>query len=134
MAWQTPKTNWVASESYNYSDINRVENNTLEVHTYLTGIGYALPGITTVTNRTSSSYDLISSINRLENNLDSIKNNFVTPPGWQAKQTWTATTSFDENHANRWENNVSLLYEYAQLTFQSYRYAGTFNAGQEVLG
>jgi hypothetical protein len=134
MAWITPKTDWLATDFYNFDDINRVENNTVEVRSYLVSIGYNIPSIVTITNRVGKSYDLVSSINRLEANLDTIKNNFVTPPNWQNSVFWDSGTKFTEIHANRWESNVQLLYTYAQLTFQAYRYSGTFNAGQEVLG
>lgn len=134
MAWITPKTNWLTSDSYNFSDINRVENNTVEVRSYLVSIGYDIPTITTITNRNNFSYDLVPSVNRIEANLDTIRTNFFTPPNWLSSVIWDADTKFTNYHANRWESNVQLLYDYAQLAFQAYRYCGTFNSGQEVLG
>lgn len=133
MPWQTPKTNWTASDYYNAGDLNRVENNIDFVRTYLVGLGYAIPSITTDVSRINESYDDLTSINRIEANLTLIKDNFVTPSSWQAGQTWTVTTPLTHNDANRWESNISALYELAQKVPQSFRYAGTFNLSQEVL-
>ena len=131
MAWITPVTNWTASGYYNYTDINRVENNINEVRTYLIGIGYVVPTITVNTARTTTSYDLISSINRIENNLDTIKNAMFTPSGWQSKITWDTTTKMSADVANRWENNALLLYTLAQNIYAAYTYCGAFNSGNQ---
>lgn len=133
MPWITPKMNWTGTDFYNAGDLNRVENNIAEVRSYLISIGYSIPTITTNTSRINTSYDLVSSINRIESNLNTIRQAFATPAGWQSTISWTAATKMTADHANRWETSAKLLYDAAQATYQGYRYAGTFNAGQEAL-
>lgn len=132
MPWITAKTDWTAADYYNFDDINRVENNTEYVRSELLVIGYVSPSMTFIKDRTDKSYDLVSSINRIEANLQTLVNNFVEPPGWLPSITWTQDTKFNAYHANRWENNLSLIHEYAALTEQAFRYAGTFPASEGV--
>jgi hypothetical protein len=131
MAWLTPKTDWKIDDSINFSDFNRIENNTIEVRNYLNSIQYNIPSLTTITNRTNSSIDFLSSINRLETNIETIKNNFATPLDWKPKVTWTLGLGFSFNDANRLENNLKLLFELGQLAFQNYKYCGTVTCGEE---
>lgn len=133
MPWNTTKTNWVSTDYYNFSDLNRVENNIDYVRTVLIALGYTIPSITTNTGRTNLSYDTIDSINRVESNLNTIKNNFVTPSTWTEGQTWSLITPFSYTDANRWESNVQALYDLSITIPQSFRYSGTFNLAQEVL-
>lgn len=133
MAWITPVTDWTASDYYNAGDLNRVENNTDHLRTALIALGYSIPSITTNVSRINESYDDLTSINRIESNLNEIKNNFVTPTTWQEGKTWTATTPFLMDDANRWESNQLALYNLSITIPQSFRYAGTFNLSQEVL-
>lgn len=133
MAWITPVTNWTTSDYYNAGDLNRVENNTDHLRTALIALGYSIPSITTNVSRINESYDDLTSINRIESNLNEIKNNFVTPTTWQEAKTWTATTPFSVDDANRWESNQLALYNLSITIPQSFRYSGTFNLSQEVL-
>lgn len=129
--WIEPKTDWVEDDLYNAEDLNRVENNTSEVVIFLESIQYDIPDITVNTSRNNASIEFLSSINRVESNLETIKNAFVTPPGWLGTKTWIKTMGFDYQEANRLETNVKLLYELAQLTKDNFRYCGTFYAGEE---
>lgn len=133
MPWTTPKTNWISSESYNFSDINRVESNTLEVKQVLESFGYTVPTLTAITNRTITSYDDTTSINRLESNLDKLRQAFITPQSWQSIVTWTQSTPFTHTHANRWEQSLLDLYTLANQVGEGRRFCGTFIAGQEAL-
>lgn len=132
MPWVTPITNWSSSSIYNYNDINRVESNMDYVRSELIAIGYDVPNMTFVVNRNYTSYDLLSSVNRIETNLEALKNSFVEPPNWLDTITWTADTRFTNYHANRWESNVLLIHDYVALVQQSFKYCGSFVAGQEV--
>ncbi len=130
--WQTPKTNWIADDEYNAADINRVESNTLHVRDYLESSDYPVPTITAVTNRAESDYDTVSSINRIETNIEALRLSFTTPPDWQPTITWTYTTPMTADIANRWEQSVASLYALAQQAQAGYRYCGTFLSGQGV--
>lgn len=131
MAWITPKTNWNSSDSYEYSDLNRVENNLQEVVALISAIGYQVGTYNFILNRTVVDVEYLSSVNRLEDILDDIRIKFLTPPTWLSKKSWTVGTIFDYTDANRWESNTIALKELVELIPQSYRYCGTFEAGSE---
>lgn len=131
MSLITPKIDWVSSDEINYTDFNRIESNILELHAYLTSLGYTIPiPISTNTSRTYSSIDFLSSINRIENNLENIKLASISPIGYVGKKTWVVGLGFDFNDANRLEGNTKTLYDLGLQVFQSFKYCGTFAAGQ----
>lgn len=129
----TPKINWNSEDKYNFMDLDRVEANTQFVANYLQSIGYTIPLEDIITNRDMASIDFISSINRVERNLDSIRSNMITPPSYEDMKTWTNKIGFDFRDANRYERNLLLLYKWAQLIFDSYKYCGEFACGEDVI-
>lgn len=131
MSWLTPKTDWNKDNSINYDDFNRIETNIEEIVSYLASYDYQLPAMTFVLNRTNKSIDYLSSINRIENNLETIKSNFITPVGWQDKKTWTIGLGFSFKDANRLESNIQKLRDLELLLVKNFRYCGTFNCGQD---
>jgi hypothetical protein len=131
--WINPKTNWTNEDYYNAEDINRVENNTLEVANYLNDLQYVISLETVKTDRNMTSIDFLSSINRIERNIDTIKNNFLIPPDYQNKKNWTLGMGFSYLDANRWENNLNSLYKWALAVKDNYKYCGTFYIGEEVI-
>ncbi len=134
MPWIEPKTDWNSNDEYNFDDLNRVENNTAEVAAFLESIQYKVPPLTVVTNRDKKSIDFISSINRVESNIEALKDAFITPPGYQQKKTWAVGMGFDYRDANRLENNLSLLYEWAIKAKENQVFCGTFACGAEWEG
>jgi hypothetical protein len=131
MPWMEPKTDWTPNDTYNADDLNRVENNTAEVAAFLESIQYKVPPLTVVTNRDNKSIDFISSINRVENNIEQLKDAFIAPPGYQGKKTWTVKKGFSYKDANRLENNLKLIYEWAHLAKENFKYCGTFYCGED---
>lgn len=134
MAWTTPKTNWTANDVYNYGDLNRVENNVSEIASFLQAIQYLVPPLTIVKNRDKTSIDFLNSINRVEGNIEQLKNVFVTPPGYQNRKIWAVGIGFGFRDANRLENNLSLLYEWAIKAKENQVFCGTFACGAEWEG
>jgi hypothetical protein len=131
MAWITPKLNWTIDDYIHAVDFNRIENNILELYNYLVSLGYTIPTpASTNTTRTLSSIDFLSSINRIENNLDVIKSASISPIGYLGKKVWTVGIGFDYTDANRLETNTKQLYDLGLQVFQSFKYCGTFNTGQ----
>lgn len=132
MTWTTPVTNRTSTDRYNFSDLNRAEANAEHLRDYLQSIGVTLPSMTFITNRTSAGYDTVSSVNRFEGHVSTLKEkSYLSPPDWQSSVSWTYTRGFTYLDANRWEKSVSDLYEMAQSAFDGYRYSGTFDCGQE---
>lgn len=134
MSWINPKLDWKETDFYNCEDLNRVENNTSEVTNYLRNLQYIIPVGPIITNRDMAYIDLISSINRIENNISIIKDNFITPPGWQNKEAWFVGKSFDYTDANRLESNLDRLYIWAQIAKDNLIYCGEFDCGMEWEG
>lgn len=133
MAWIAPKTDWKETDYYNADALNRVENNTAEVIQYLKSMQFNAPVVTTVTDRDITDIEYLSGINRVENNIEAIRQAFMTPPGWQNKKTWRLGLGFSFKDANRLERNLDLLYTYAQLAKENIVYCGLFSCGEEVL-
>jgi hypothetical protein len=133
MSWIDPKLDWKETDYYNADDLNRVENNTLEVINFLKSIQFNAPDVVSVTDRDIFSIEFLSSINRVEGNIEAIKQAFMVPPGWQNTKTWTIGKGFDYRDANRLENNLNLLYIFAQLAKENIVFCGSFTCGEEVL-
>jgi len=130
LAWYTPKTDWTPLDSINAEDFNAIEANTRTVLSFLESIQYAMPAMTTVTNRTQLSVDFLRDINRIEQNLQSIHTNFVNPEGYLGSKTWVSKKGFTDADASRLEKNIKQLFEYGQLVVDSFRYCGTFYCGE----
>jgi hypothetical protein len=91
-----------------------------------------VPYIGAINNRTASSIDFLSSINRIENNLDAIKTSFgMTPPNYLTKKTWSVGQGFSFEDVNRLENNTQIIKTYGELITKSYRYCGAFTCGDQ---
>jgi hypothetical protein len=129
MAWIAPKLDWTAKDSINAVDWNRIENNIVEVVAYLNSIQYVMPAFTSVTNRTQTYVDTLTSVNRIEQNIDSIRLAFLTPPSYQPKKVWTSGKGFDNLDAIRLEQNIKLLMDYGLIVFRSFRYSGAAICG-----
>lgn len=128
------KTNWTSEDYYNFEDLNRVEANTQFVVEYLESIDYNIPTVEIVTSRGMESIDFISSINRIESNLESIRSEMdILPPNYGTMKIWTNKIGFSFEDANRYERNLELLYFWAQKIFDGYRYCGEFICGEEVI-
>jgi hypothetical protein len=126
----TPKTNWTSDDYINADDFNRIENNILEVFNFIKSIGYYIDTFTVVTNRGYQSFDYISSINRIESNLEKVKAGFVSPPGYRPSKVWAIGQGFTFDDANRLEINTQLLMDTAVSAKKSFKYAGTINCGE----
>ena len=69
----------------------------------------------------------------LKNNLESIKDNFLTPTGFQAAKSWSVGAGFSYLDAIRLENNLKLLYAFYQIVYSNLIYCGTFYCGETVV-
>lgn len=128
------KINWTSEDYYNAGDLNRVEANTQFVAEYIKSLSYNIHELDVKTDRTMNSIDFLSSINRVEENLEAIKKNFITPIGYENKETWKLGKGFSYIDANRLERNLLKLYELALIVKDNLVYAGTFNCGSEWEG
>jgi len=127
------KTDWTREDYYNAEDINRVEANTQFVADYLESMGYIAELQEVKPNWTMEDFPTIGEINRIEKNIDALRECFYMLPGYRAMKIWPQVPRFSYEDANRYERNLELLYKWAQLTFEGYRYCGTFYSGEEVI-
>lgn len=131
MAWQTPKTDWTKEDYYNYVDLNRVENNTNELLTLLSNYNTP-PTLTTIINRNNTNIEFYDSLNRIENNILTIKNATYQPVNWITPVSdWKSLDIFDYSDANRLENNLLALYILINNIYNSLLYCGNFSCGQD---
>jgi len=130
----TPKRDWRETDYYNADDLNRVEANTQYLRDFLNSIDYKVPEQEIKVDRNMVSIDFISSINRIESNIDDIKNNFIAPIGYQGKKDWVIGVKFDFRDANRLENNLYLLYSLAKTAKDNQIFSGTFSCGTDWEG
>ena len=125
------KEDWTIDHSAAFSDFDRLETNMQTLRSMLVAIQYAIPGMSFTTTRDQTFIDFLNSINRIESNLEGIRTNFVTPPGYPGSKTWAVGRGFDFNDMNRLETDIRLLFQYAGLVYDSLVYCGTINCGYE---
>jgi hypothetical protein len=131
--WQAPKTNWNASNYFNYSDFNCIENNINVLISLLQICGYNL-NLTIIASRADGSYlDFYDSLNRIEGNILSVYNCYKNAPsGWLTPVTnWTYDMPFSYVDTNRMENNELGLYNMLNSVIQELPYCGQ---GFEICG
>jgi len=134
MNWITPKIDWNGNDFFNFEDTNRIENNTgivKDLIVFLEG-NFNLEQLKT--DRDMINIEFADSLNRIERNIEKLKDNFYKPLNWEpVKTNWKAGDSFSYIDANRLEKNLKLLYDLAKCTTDNLKYCGTFSCGEEVI-
>lgn len=131
--WVNPKLNWKETDYYNAEDLNRVENNTIEVAQLIKQlIGVDVNLESTVINRDYSSIEFADSLNRVERNLEKLS--VLNLNSLQSLKTnWQVGDPFNYKDAIRLENNLSVLYGILSKNTNNIMYCGFFNCGEEVI-
>lgn len=133
MAWIPAKTDWTADDFYNYSDLNRVENNTDYIKSALQSLGYT-PILSSInTARTKASIDYYDDINRVESNIKALADASYEPLSWLTPELdWISVYKvFDYEDANRLESNLVNLKAMVENISEEIRYCGTYYCGDE---
>lgn len=126
----TPKIDWKATDYYNFEDLNRVENNT-EVVATLVHLYFKQTNIAINKIRDMRAIEFSDSLNRIEGNIDVLKNNFYTPLQWENPKTnWKAEDSFSYEDANRLEKNLLALFNLVHGTVDNFYYCGAYTCGE----
>lgn len=131
MAWLKPKLDWTEDDYYNAEDLNRVENNTIEVKKLLEQLlkqTVSLESI--VTNRDYSSIEFADSLSRVERNIDKL-GFYFKPQGWQNTLSWVAGQTFSYKDAIRLEKNLNLLHDFIKPNLENIKYCGLITCGEE---
>lgn len=131
----TLKLDWTKDDYYNAEDLNRVEANTQYLADLLSS--FRAPKVilgTVVVDRDNTTIEFYDSLNRLEGNVQSICNNFYTPPNFQGTNTnWRSGQYFDFKEATRLENNLLLLFYLIQNTINAFVYCNQYTCGGSVI-
>ncbi|MEC0211829.1 hypothetical protein P4H70_23080 [Paenibacillus ehimensis] len=125
----TVRRDWGQDNVLRYEDFNRLETNTKVLRDMFIFIQYNIPEQTYVTNRTMPYIDFLSSINRIEQNIEAIRATSFTPPGYPGTKTWVVGMGFEYNDMNRLEEDIYLLFTTAEKIYDSIVYCGTINCG-----
>lgn len=128
MAYITPKLDWNNTDYHNFVDKNRVENNTDFINDLLDFPAVLEPINTT---RTNVYIDFDVDFNRIEDNINAVRDAFVEPPNWVTLDAnWQpVVTPFGFQVANAWENNIQNLKDSIEGTQEYYLVTGTFYTG-----
>lgn len=132
VGWLAPKLEWLSEDYYNYSDLNRVENNTLFVAEMILSFGEP-PNINSDVSRTIKAIEFADSLNRVEGNMNLLKQHFKPAEWIENKLDWQANNPFDFNDAARLEKNLALLHFYYQGNIDNFRHCGMYTCGEVVI-
>ncbi len=124
------KTDWVATDTYNAADLNRVEANSDYIAGRLAEIGYPATLGAIDTGRTIERFEFADMLNRVEANIDALHSAFVALPNYQEPKEWVAGMPFDYRDANRLERNLLLIYTWLINTIDAFKLCGTFACGE----
>lgn len=125
------KTDWTAQDFYNADDLNRVEADTQYIAEYLESAGYPVTLEAVRVDRDVTSIEFADSLSRVERNIDALRQAFLAPPGYQAPKVWAAGKPFGYRDANRLEQNLQLLHDWAVAVVAGFKYCGTFACGED---
>ena len=117
------------SSKYNYSDLNRVENKIVELHTLVKAYNPSLPNITSKTNWVNTDFPYLSEIDRIKNNII-LLNTYLQITSDRFKHLETLKRFFDFIEANKLEYNLELIEK--ALNEIILRYCGTSYLGDTI--
>ena len=114
MAWVTPKTNWVKTDRINYVDYNRIKNNLAYLRDLAAQL-YREFDITVDPDKDNYSlWPYPSEINRLEENLETIRNHTYQFRTGQKRTYYGNVPTIDWQELNRLESATLLIHDNLQ--------------------
>jgi hypothetical protein len=126
------RTNWTASDYYNFEDLNRVEEMTLVIKDQIKKMRNIDISLETNLSRNEKTIEFAESLNRIENNILKLKVNFPYTGFFNISKTnWSYNQPFDYNDANRLEQDLHKLYYFFKTNLENIPYPGMYTAGQE---
>lgn len=124
---------WTSEGVYNPEELNRVENNLIETLNEFKFLCETASIGTTKVDRTYVDVEFADSLNRIEGNIESLKNQFHEVPGWiPVKTSWKELDPFSYVDANRLETNIKLLYDLIQKAIDSVQFCGVVGCGDDT--
>lgn len=133
MAWEGTRE-FAKDSFYNYTDLNRENANVKYLIDSLQAVGYMLKNLRAIkSDFTRVDFPRVSYINNLKGNILAIIAGFYAVDAPELRLNTYRLQTFDFNDVNAIEKNLQKLYDMFQAAVQSFKYAGTFSAGQEVV-
>lgn len=142
MAFQTPKTNWKATDYFNIDDWMRVKDNLIFINDWFKAHNWPSSVLqNTEASRGINTLPSVELINRLEQNLKTIYNKTGIPiTEWRDSKTWYGrleslySTNPTYDDWNRWETLAKRLKESIDYVdaYLYQRISGTFYAGSNI--
>lgn len=119
MAWSEPKTDWVESDYFNYSDYSRIRDNFIMLKEIADALWYSFPNITPMDIKNSYTDIMYASdMNKFEDNLDVINDNsYAFEIGNKTIYEANGNTPLFTEY-NRIENAMLLLYNTMQIQYK----------------
>jgi|SRR3954451_13017696 hypothetical protein len=126
------KLDWLPSDFYNYSDLNRVETAIDVVKKRVAEYRGLLVTIDSPkTDRTEKTIEFSDSLNRIETNLARLRLTFSEEYGFPVMKTnWKYNDAFSFADARRYEQTLYDMYYTIENNISSLPYAGELYAGQ----
>ncbi len=134
MAWQEPIINWEYDDYFNIEDLNRVENNILEIYLLAKILRgeFNLEEINTSHDIKTIPFDDL--LNKIERNINVLGGKLYKPKDWNLLESnWIYDMPFSYEDLNKWERNLLLLYRYVKGNIDNFRYCGMYTCGEEVI-
>lgn len=120
MAWITPKTNWVATDYFNYQDYERIRGNLLEIKSLADLLYLNVPDVQTMDSKTDYSALLYASdINKFEQNLTMLNENTIDIEIGEEMEYFPNGTTIDYAELNRIESGIKQIYETLSVEYAS---------------
>ncbi len=133
MTWIPPKIDWNSEDYFNIEDLNKIENNTLQVYV----LAKLLRGefdLYIVLDHDMKTIPFDDLLNRIELNITELGEILYKPIGWtELNMDWLCDKPFDFEAMNKWEYNLLLLYKFAKGNIDLTPYCGQMYAREEVI-
>jgi len=121
--WITPKTDWKSEDFLNYTDLNRIENNSRYLSDILLGYGYHAEHAQ-YENWQVNHFPFSSEMERIRRNIKNIKQNYF------AKLEVPATLEgLDYEKLNAMEQILLEAYEAVKRMISAFQYCGDIYTG-----
>lgn len=134
MAWIPPKIDWSKDDYFNIEDLNKVENNILEIKALAEILRGKFDIEEAATNHNMKTIPFDDLLNKVERNISTLGEKLYKPKSWNMLESnWIYDMSCSYEDINKWGKNLLLLYNYAKGNIDNFRYCGAYTCGEEVI-
>lgn len=121
--WQTPKTDWLPTDTWDIDAPSRVHNNCLYIQEEFARLGIS-SAITSVATQTVTDLITETLLSTIGSNINALASSWVTPTGWIVLNTNWVGRGLTYTDTNAFEQNLQLLKDRKDLFSDSVLVAG----------